>query len=335
MPRISKAALIRRLEAMEPAIGSAFVEAFREIRTAARLDELVSAIDAGNLGAIERVLGIDSSALSGMLESVRDVFAKSGFSVLSEIPGSIRPRWDMRNPRAEQWIASNSSRMVAEIVSSQRGAIRVAITEGTAAGLNPRETALDIVGRINPRSGRREGGIIGLTERQTEYVARARRELLGLDPSYFRRERRDRRFDAIVRRAMADGKKLSRADVNRIAGRYSDRLLSLRGETIARTEALNAFNAARDEAFQQAIEAGKLRPQHVIKVWDASADSRTRDTHRAMDGQQVGIREAFTSPSGAQLMHPGDGSLGAPASELIQCRCVVRYQVDMIGATLG
>jgi hypothetical protein len=40
-----------------------------------------------------------------------------------------------------------------------------------------------------------------------------------------------------------------------------------------------------------------------------------------MDGQERGLNEPFDSPSGAQLMYPGDPD--APAEEVINCRCAV------------
>ncbi|WP_230079793.1 hypothetical protein, partial [Alteripontixanthobacter maritimus] len=50
--------------------------------------------------------------------------------------------------------------------------------------------------------------------------ANARQELEELNGEYFTRKLRDKRFDGIVRKAIATGKPLSVADVERIAGRY-------------------------------------------------------------------------------------------------------------------
>ncbi len=57
----------------------------------------------------------------------------------------------------------------------------------------------------------------------------------------------------------------------------------------------------------------------MTREWDAAGDKDTRDSHSAMDGQKRGLDEPFTTGDGWQLMHPGDGSLGAPAEEVINC----------------
>jgi uncharacterized protein with gpF-like domain len=54
----------------------------------------------------------------------------------------------------------------------------------------------------------------------------------------------------------------------------------------------------------------------------ATLDSRTRDSHRLMDGETVGVNEEFSNG----LMYPGDPS-GDP-SEVYNCRCTVVSVVD-------
>lgn len=246
-------------------------------------------------------------------------------------------RFDIRNPVAEAWLRNHSSSLVTSIVRDQLEAIRITVSSGVGMGRGPRQMALDLVGRVSA-TGRRAGGIVGLTSQQAGYVATARAQLLSGVPEemagYFNRVARDRRFDGIVRRAIEAGRPVSAADVDRIAGRYADRLLRLRGEMIARTEALTAFNTGRDEAIRQHVAAGRISGRNVQKEWSASGDDRVRDTHAAMNGQTVPFDQPFTSPSGAQLMHPGDTSLGAGAAEIIQCRCSVRYRIDQIAEAM-
>lgn len=205
-----------------------------------------------------------------------------------------------------------------------------------AAGQNPRSTALEVIGRVNRATGRREGGIIGLTSGQAGYVQNARDELLSGDPArmraYLDRQLRDRRFDTLVLRAIREGRPVSAADVDRIAGRYADRLLAYRGEVIARTETIASTHAGQREGFQQLIDSGRIRASQVRKIWKATGDKRTRDSHMALHGESVGWGEAFISPAtGAPMMHPGDTSLGARGEDTIQCRCWMETRVDYLG----
>lgn len=216
------------------------------------------------------------------------------------------------------------------IVDDQREAIRVVIEDGIAKGRGPRDTALDIVGRVNRATGKREGGIVGLNAPQTKAWLRAGDELDNLDPAYFERKLRDKRFDSMVRKAIEAGKPLSKADRDRVLNRYSDRLLKHRGDMIARTETIASLNAGRQEGIMQLVEAGNIDASAVTKVWDSSGhDGRTRHSHLLMENQRVGLNEPFTTPTGYKLMFPGDSSMGAPASETAQCRCVLRLDLDV------
>lgn len=238
-------------------------------------------------------------------------------------------RFDGRNPRAERVARDLSSKLVTNIINDQREAIRVVIEEGIAKGRGPRDTALDIVGRVNKATGKREGGIVGLHSGQAKAWAKAGTELDDLDPAYFERKLRDKRFDPMVRKAIEAGKPLSKADRDRVLNRYQDRLLKHRADTIARTETIASLNAGREQGVRQLIEAGNITEDQVTKVWDSTgADGRTRDTHLAMEGQRRRLAEPFVTPMGHRLMHPGDVTLGAPGSETINCRCVLRLDID-------
>lgn len=93
-----------------------------------------------------------------------------------------------------------------------------------------------------------------------------------------------------------------------------------RAERIARTEIMSTSNAAN---FFGAVH---FVPDLETKNWISTGDRRTRPTHRAAGAMQKDI--PYSKPfevGGALLMFPGDSSLGAPAREIIQCRCAVTY----------
>jgi uncharacterized protein with gpF-like domain len=88
-----------------------------------------------------------------------------------------------------------------------------------------------------------------------------------------------------------------------------------RATVIARTETLGALNAGRADAF---VAVAQELEQPFEQRWLATADHRTRPTHRAADGQRVPVGEPF-HVGGSLLRRPGD-PLG-PGKEVIQCRC--------------
>jgi len=328
---VSRNRIIDQLDRLEPGLARAFREAVNRIRDRARLGRLADAIEAGDLDAAIRAAGIRSAAVwTPLTEATRDAFIQGAESFAATAPASVNFAFDVNNPRAERWLRENSSRLVTRISDDQRESIRIAVSAGTARGANPRNTALDIVGRLNRRSGRRDGGIVGLTSSQARAVEAARDELRNPEmmANYFTRKRRDRRFDSIVRRAMEEGKPVAAADIRRMTGRYSDRLLELRGQAIARTETLNAFNGGRQESLQQAVDEGLIRPDNIQRVWVDASDGRVRDQHAAADGQVVGMDEPFIV-GGERLMYPGDPRT-ASAGNVIQCRCIARENVDWI-----
>lgn len=319
-------------------VANAFLAALDDLRSNAEVQRAIAAYQAGDIEGALEALHIDPSAYSEFTESIRRSYAEGGRAALLGLP-KRRPdgtalvvRFDGSNPEAERWLSSHSSQLVARITEDQRQAVRDRLVVGMQKGQNPRAVALDIVGRVNRASGKREGGILGLSVPQAAYVENARAELS--DPAtmeaFLNRQRRDKRFDRTITRAAREGATLPPAMAEKILTAYTRRLLELRGTVIGRTEALTALNAAAYESIRQAVESGKVPASAVRRVWKSSRDFRVRDTHAAMDGDAVGLEEAFKSPSGALLRFPGDSSLGAPASEVISCRCIVSNRVDWL-----
>lgn len=80
---------------------------------------------------------------------------------------------------------------------------------------------------------------------------------------------------------------------------------------IAKTEGHRISQEATYNAQCKAIERGA----DVVKQWDSTLDSRTRDSHRDLDGEIVGVHERFSNG----LMYPSDPN--GSAGEVINCRC--------------
>ena len=329
----SRRAYEEALARLDPSLRRAFEDAIRDVRSAAKVAAIEEAAAVGDWRAVVEIMRMDERVFDRLDREIQNAFYQGGVYQLAHLGGrgaALLVRFQGRHPRAEAWARERGSGLVSEIVADQREVIREAVVEGLAEGNNPRKTALDIVGRVD--GGSRSGGVVGLHSTQARWVAALRRELA--DPAtasgYFDRRARDKRFDGTVRRAIRDGKPVSQADIDRIAGRYADRLLKLRGDMIARTESIAALNAGRMEAIEQMIERGEVPRDAVTVTWSATMDGRTRDLHRIMNGQKVDFGEAFVSPTGARLRHPGDTSLGAQGEDVINCRCYAAPRIDWL-----
>lgn len=82
---------------------------------------------------------------------------------------------------------------------------------------------------------------------------------------------------------------------------------------IARTAITGTENRARVDSYVSANDMGI----QCEKQWMAALDGRTRDSHRALDGEHVKPDEVFDN--GCRF--PGDPQ--APASEVYNCRCTL------------
>lgn len=318
--------LINRLE---PRIAAAFRAAIDDIRRTFDLQRVIAMLEVGRIEEALDALGIDEQAFDGLQDAIRDAYNEAGKAQADNLPRTIGTvRFSGRNPRAEAILSEHSAGLVRGIVREQRQAIREALTEGMVRGAAPRSLATSIVGRVSRVSGQREGGIIGLSAPQARYVTSARAELETLDENYFTRTRRDRRFDRTIRKAQREGTPLPAETIAKAITSYERRLLETRGRVIGRTEALSSLNMAQYEALRQAVDSGAVRPNQIRRIWRSASDIRVRDTHAALNGDTVGLDEAFVSPSGARLMFPGDPS--APASERVACRCWSEVRIDRL-----
>lgn len=339
--------LIELLEQIGGFIYRGFMGAINSVTDDAILAQLTKAIEDGDFDTVWRILAVSQAAMRPLTKALDESFEQGAQWVASSYPkiintpdGKGRFRFNILNPRAQEWLRNESSQLVTGIVEESRTAVRSTLDDGMANGRNPRMVALDIVGRYDKGEGRRVGGVVGLTSDQEAWSrsVRNRLNMVASNPDeakrYFDMKLRDARFDSVVRKAIESGKPLTQEQVESLVTRYKDRALKHRGDTIARTESISSLSAARYESTQQVIESGAAREKDVKRVWDATNDDRTRFTHSEMEGQSVGLNEPYVSPSGARLMHPHDRSLGAPASEVIGCRCTERIEIDWIGAAL-
>lgn len=92
---------------------------------------------------------------------------------------------------------------------------------------------------------------------------------------------------------------------------YSDSITQARARTIVRTESQVATQTAQLESYKQAGVGIK------IWVWVPGIQGGVRDSHAAIDGEEVPIDQPFSNG----LMMPGDPN--GSGDEVINCQCTL------------
>jgi SPP1 gp7 family putative phage head morphogenesis protein len=178
-------------------------------------------------------------------------------------------RFDDKAAAAQAAAERQAAQMVVEITKETEANIRSLISQALREGIPPYEAAEAIQ------------DMIGLTSAQGQAALKYRQQLVknGLTPE----------------------------QVNAKTEKYADELLTLRAETIARSEIMDALNTGQDEAWKQAQEEGLLS-ENATKVWITTPDELLCPICEPLDGQTVPIGDEF--PDGDPPAHPN-------------CRCTI------------
>lgn len=153
--------------------------------------------------------------------------------------------------------------------------------------------------------------------RTTSYLNQARNRLVGIPDRVYAQVRGE------VMKATTQGWSIDELSesIDKILAEADAQVWKNRARTIARTEAVGAYNAGRFAGFRSL--AGALGGKWE-KVWLETHDHRTRLTHQEREGGVGGARiplgELFKVGLGLG-MYPGDPML--PPEETINCRCSI------------
>jgi hypothetical protein len=219
-----------------------------------------------------------------------------------ETLGSVGFSFQFTNQEAVRWAETHAANLVVGVSEETRAAIRlilVRLYQDPTMGPD--------------RAAREIRAIIGLTRRQAIAVDNLRRMLEQ------RRELATIARDAASslspqRRAFwAEQQVKTAAVIDANVGRYADRLLRQRSETIARTESMTASNRGQQLLWEQARTVG-LVDNSVQREWITTPDIRLCEICQPMQGVRVNLDQSFTLEDGQTLMTP-------PAHP--QCRCTV------------
>lgn len=303
----------------ETRIDNAFRASIRSVTDEVTIGLLHDALARGDVQGALEVIDLEPAAFEPLRNILVQTYADAGAQATEGLRGV---RWNSASPRAEDYARNRIGTEITRITDDSLAAIRNHIADGYAFGRTPNRMALDLVGRIGP-SGRREGGLIGLSRPQEQWV-RNMREALELKPeSALRFTRRDRRFDGLLK----SGKPLTKSQIDNILTSYKNRLLLSRAKSIAVTERGAAINNGRMDAYKNAADKYGLPYSAIVKTWVHTGRAVfDRPTHQQANGQIVQGADTPFIIGGIAMQHPHDPF--APASETVNCRCEVKLWLE-------
>lgn len=313
MPSAEQRRLERLLSRQERSIRAAFRTFVEVVQSDRVMAEVADLLEARRVESALRL--VDTYVAQFASTTISRVFGPAAEAGAEEAAGRLRAAvaiaFDPSHPRAAELMRANRLTFIRDFSQQQRRATTRALSRAMEQGLGAREAA------------RAFRDSIGLTEFQEAAVENYERLLRAGSAEALDRALRDRRFDRTV--ARAGDEPLKARQIRTMVARYRARTLAMRAETIARTESVRITSVAQREGVAQALEDAGVVPQLVTRVWNSTEDERTRDSHVAMDGQEVGLDEPFVTGAGNRIMFPGDPS--APPGETINCRCVVTHRI--------
>lgn len=224
----------------------------------------------------------------------------------------IRVAFNTGSAYTQQALDNYKAKLAGDISQSQQDTIQGIIVDGTNKGLSPAQMAQSI------------RDVIGLTPNQAQNVVDYRNALENInDPgnaeNVFGRQLRDQRYDRVVQQAVATGKDIPPAQVDKMVDAYKRRYIAYRAMNIARTESMKAVNLG---AIAAAEDYADLNNLDIVKKWIATMDNRTRKEHRELNGQEiVGIDNPFTVSDGRTILYPHDPD--ADPELTVNCRCTL------------
>ena len=318
---------------IEPVLAKAIMGYLETLKGGVDLQALADALASGDVGKVIGLLAaVDTGAAKAKaVDAIQTAVWGGAALAATEINASISGVhfvFDKLNPRLVTWLQTYSLGLIKQIDDQTKEAIRDKLIVGMTDGKNPVAVA------------RQVKGAIGLTDRQAKAVANYRKELetfhlktkatgYGLGNQIDRvngrqvfkpdedgtpkdgidlRRLRDFRYDGQLQQAMTSGKPLTPAQIDKMVAAYERKYLRHRSETIARTEALRTTNFGVQDAWRQAIEAGKANETLVRRKWKVAYDERTCEVCSPVPGlnpkKGVKFDQPFATPKGPVMLPP-------------------------------
>ena len=339
----------------EATLAAAWLGSIRSITSSVGLKDVVAELERGNLDAALRLLNIDADRFARFEGAILQAYNAGGQAVVSGIPRLRDPdgnrvhfAWGVRNTPAEDVLRRHATALVDDLVGEQLASAQSILVDGLARGQNPRQTALRLVGPINIRTKLREGGVLGLSAPFVERVDVLRTALATRDVAKLREiigvmadgtfdptkgwKLRDRRFDRAVAKAIREGHAIPADRIEAAVRQYANRALKYRGDVLAQAETNTALATAKNDAFQQQIDAGKLAAADLTKTWVRTVSRVPRQDHLELVGQVVAFDQPFIASDGTLIMYPH--APGLPARHRVGCKCGCTETIDFTAQAL-
>lgn len=328
--------LARLLETVPKDIRKAFLEAFEGIKASVDMRQLVAALEVGDIRRALELVSLEPARFRSLERSIFVAYETGGVDITAGIDrrrrANVQALFDMADPEAKRWIEGHTTDLIRQISDDQRRLVETALSpmrsglDPLITGDTPQKLALDLVGRVNPLTKRREGGIIGLTTEQAKWAANYADELAGVpDPASLARKLRAPGFDKAIRKAIANNEPLPEKIRQAAIASYRNKALRQRAENIAGNEAHAVLLQAQQDAWDQAIRRGVVEAGAVVRKWVTYGDDRVRQTHAAVPGMNpdgVGLKEPFRTPLGPAMVPGWSFEPGC------RCRVLIRVKED-------
>jgi hypothetical protein len=291
-----------------------FLDSVRDPATLAQIEDALSDGRVNDAYAIVdsyvvRMADAVLTPVTGLGQQEAQALAVQAGAAGSGVAVSFNPM----SPEVVEAMSRNRMEFIRDFTADQRLAVNEALQRALREGLGPAETTREF------------RDAIGLTSYQQSIVDRYRSLLENNSSQALDYQLRDRRYDRGLENAIDGEYILSDERIDMMVDRYRERLLQMRGETIARTESGRVLEEVRNLTTYQVADSAGIPYDRIVKVWMATQDARTRETHENLSGQARLLEDAFLSESGALLMYPHDRN--APAEEVINCRCQIAHQI--------
>jgi hypothetical protein len=305
--------LERRAARLEPGLRAAILDAFRRLSRDLDLGAIEAALRDGDLDAVVRTVlppTAVAAAFYGTRKILRDGVATAANATIRNTPRLRRMniRFDELSPNILQAVRTIETGSLGFLQGETRAAVRDAVTRMLEGGLGPRQIARSL------------NNVIGLTPHQLGIIGNFRDALEAGDAGKaLGYTLRDKRFDAQLRKLADTDTPLTPEQIERMTDGYTRNYRAYNAEVHARTAALESQRIGNQTAWKEA--ASDLGPDVVVvKRWNATLDSRTREEHAAMNGSVAEIDGTYSNGDN----YPGEQSPW-------NCRCVETYSVRKAG----